>query len=633
VLKPDTTSSWRSQATRYVYSPRQQLLGVTKEGVGKGQDGSYGFDVVGNLVKQVLGAGSAAVTTTSTFVKNQLASMSVSKPDPSKPGSSVQASSSAYAYDEFGRLASITGKTGPVGAEVLASSTSYTFDGFDRMVAEASRQYDGSGVVTSSSSKSTVFDPLDRPSVETVTSTGGASGDKSRKTRFTKQVAAEEQLDANSAWQITKAYSYGAGGGPLALTSTPLPGTNGVSGTRYFSTNPHGDAEVLTDPGTGQAKSVYRYTAYGSEDSAGSSKGNLGEDATPTGTVDPTRDVLNPYRYSSKRVDGSDGSYDMGFRTYSPGLNSFTSRDMYNGALTDVAMGMDPWNANRYAFAGGNPISHVDLDGHRAVEMDTGAACDAQCAADLDAYIHPPAAEEHHWYDGAKDWVGDHKADIAGIATSIAVGVACEVATAGAGSVGCLVAAGAAGAAVTNAMDPNADHSFGGYAKAAGFGAVTGLAGAGLGKLAGAGVRAVASKVGGKLAAGTDNLVSAVHSRAATVVASQSIRQRGPVLTGAMDRQTGEVFFGQNTGIPSPLHSALGAALDAFSGPGAAGKGIPGAHSEFNAINQGLFARPGAAISDFLLYRVRLRGADQGSQIMMCPNCANILKGAEDLFQ
>jgi hypothetical protein len=68
--------------------------------------------------------------------------------------------------------------------------------------------------VTSSSGKSTVFDPLDRPSVETVTSTGGAAGDKSRKTRFnylglTKQVAAEEQLDSNSAWQITKAYSYG----------------------------------------------------------------------------------------------------------------------------------------------------------------------------------------------------------------------------------------------------------------------------------------------------------------------------------------------------------------------------------------------------------------------------------------
>ncbi|HEY3013805.1 MAG TPA: hypothetical protein VGJ41_01785 [Nocardioides sp.] len=153
------------------------------------------------------------------------------------------------------------------------------------MVAEATSQYDGTGVVTSSSGKSTVFDPLDRPLVETVTSTGGAAGDKSRKTRFnylglTKQVAAEEQLDANSAWQITKAYSYGPGGGPLALTSTPLPGTSGgVSGTRYLAVvdshalvyNPDGDAvrDIMRvqkpgDPSSSLLRPVkYAYTPVG----------------------------------------------------------------------------------------------------------------------------------------------------------------------------------------------------------------------------------------------------------------------------------------------------------------------------------------------------------------------------------
>ena len=55
----------------------------------------------------------------------------------------------------------------------------------------------------------------------------------------------------------------------------------------------------------------------------------------------------------------------MGFRDYDPGLNRYMSRDLYNGALDDMALGMDPWNTNRYAFAGGNPISGVELDGHR----------------------------------------------------------------------------------------------------------------------------------------------------------------------------------------------------------------------------------------------------------------------------
>ena len=54
----------------------------------------------------------------------------------------------------------------------------------------------------------------------------------------------------------------------------------------------------------------------------------------------------------------------MGFRDYSPGLNRFLTRDIYNGALADLNLGIDPWNANRYAFAGGNPISRVEIDGH-----------------------------------------------------------------------------------------------------------------------------------------------------------------------------------------------------------------------------------------------------------------------------
>jgi RHS repeat-associated protein len=54
----------------------------------------------------------------------------------------------------------------------------------------------------------------------------------------------------------------------------------------------------------------------------------------------------------------------MGFRDYDPGLNRFLSRDMFNGALADLNLATDPWTMNRYAFAGGNPISMIELDGH-----------------------------------------------------------------------------------------------------------------------------------------------------------------------------------------------------------------------------------------------------------------------------
>jgi hypothetical protein len=62
----------------------------------------------------------------------------------------------------------------------------------------------------------------------------------------------------------------------------------------------------------------------------------------------------------------------MGFREYNPGLNRFLTRNMYAGALTDMTLGSDPWNTNRYMFGGGNPISRVEIDGDLNVEEGDG---------------------------------------------------------------------------------------------------------------------------------------------------------------------------------------------------------------------------------------------------------------------
>ncbi|CAL9412059.1 hypothetical protein SUDANB106_01689 [Streptomyces sp. enrichment culture] len=72
----------------------------------------------------------------------------------------------------------------------------------------------------------------------------------------------------------------------------------------------------------------------------------------------------NAYRFNGHRWDAASGTYDMGFRNYDPGLNRFLTRDLYGGALADMGLATDPFTNNRYAFAGGNPISFVELDGH-----------------------------------------------------------------------------------------------------------------------------------------------------------------------------------------------------------------------------------------------------------------------------
>ena len=81
----------------------------------------------------------------------------------------------------------------------------------------------------------------------------------------------------------------------------------------------------------------------------------------------------------SPAVPAGAGGYDMGARRYGPDLGAFLQQDLYYGALADLGLALDPLTQNRYALAGGNPISYVELDGH------IPAGCDAQCTRDYAA--------------------------------------------------------------------------------------------------------------------------------------------------------------------------------------------------------------------------------------------------------
>ncbi|MEU1734843.1 polymorphic toxin-type HINT domain-containing protein [Streptosporangium sp. NPDC020145] len=109
---------------------------------------------------------------------------------------------------------------------------------------------------------------------------------------------------------------------------------------------------------TDDTRATYGYTAYGKNDD------KLFTGVDRPDPADPGKDEYNPYRFNAKRWDNSTGTYDMGFRDYSPGLNRFLTLDFYDGALDDLGLGLDPWTSNRYAFTGGNPIGIVEIDGH-----------------------------------------------------------------------------------------------------------------------------------------------------------------------------------------------------------------------------------------------------------------------------
>lgn len=113
------------------------------------------------------------------------------------------------------------------------------------------------------------------------------------------------------------------------------------------------------------------------------------------------------------------------------------------------------------------------------------------------------------------EFVVEHKAVIAGIATGIVVYAGCTGATVGGGVVACAAVAGAAGSAVENALDDDADQSVGGYAKSMAGGAAMGLVTLGAGKALSpvvsklaAPLKTVAGKATGKVASAARSAVS-----------------------------------------------------------------------------------------------------------------------------
>ena len=116
---------------------------------------------------------------------------------------------------------------------------------------------------------------------------------------------------------------------------------------------------------------------------------------------------------------------------------------------------------------------------------------------------------------------------------------------------------------------------------------------------------------------------------------------RGPVLTGVLDTQTGEIFYGLNNGaVPENLHPLLQARLDTYldatGGVTPLKAGIPGSHSEIMALSDALYAREAAAgipvtesdLSSFLLSNRSLIGQTRVIGIPpRCPNCSAITSG------
>ncbi|MFI7576539.1 DNRLRE domain-containing protein [Micromonospora sp. NPDC049497] len=323
-MRADDASAYVSNNATYTYDPRDRVVSVNKSGDTPG-DETYVHDANNNVIQQTVNN----VTTGFNYDRNRLLT------------ATTGGAMSSYNYDPFGRLDTVTA------AGVVIEKNLY--DGFDHVL--ENRKKIGAGTTVTQYT----YDPMDR----TATKTTDAGGAKEKVTTFNYLGLSSEVLDEEVAGELTKSYQYSPWGQRLSQVTHKDDGTEEEA---YYGYNPHTDVEQLTDA-SGNTKATYGYTAYGKDNEA-EFTGIDKPDA-----ADPTKEPYNVYRFNAKRWDQASGSYDMGFRDYSPGLNRFLSRDSYNGALSDLKLGLNPWTSNRYAFAGGNPIGLVELDGHTVVPI------------------------------------------------------------------------------------------------------------------------------------------------------------------------------------------------------------------------------------------------------------------------
>ncbi|MFI6359558.1 DNRLRE domain-containing protein [Streptomyces sp. NPDC050743] len=349
-MNADNHSAYLDSTTDYTYDPADRLKQAVKTGNGAGTE-TYVHDNNANVINQTV----QDITTAFKYDRNRLLTATTS------------GASANYNYDPFGREESVT-----TSGQVVQRNT---YDGFDHVI--KSEKADGAGALKATTY---AFDPLDRTTSET---TAGKTTD------YEYLGLSQQVLDEKVAGALTKSYQYSPWGERLSQIKY---NGDGTTEDGYYGYNGHSDVETLTD-GNGDTKATYGYTAYGSDDTS-EFTGIDKPDA-----ADPTKEAYNPYRFNAKRWDAQSGTYDMGFRDYDPGLNRFTTRDMYSGALADMNLGADPFTGNRYAFAGGNPTTNIELDGH--------SWCD--------------------WCSDAVDWVSDNSdtlSNIGGDLLETTVGVA-----------------------------------------------------------------------------------------------------------------------------------------------------------------------------------------------------------------
>lgn len=365
-LQSDAAHTWWTAHTHQDYD----TSGRVSRSIGETRDGSTQATTVVFDTTYCFNAGSAAPTC-STAPGTDRSKLQWQRDN-------LTGQVTAYTYDGGGRLltATQTGGTAPstytytydargnrLTATVTGGSSSSQSLSFNaaNQVTTAGYTFDGTGNLTADPAGTYTYNGAEQM---TNVANGNGDGNHTYKYAGTSQVEVLQQQSAGSTYQLV----YGRtnqvgqpvieqvkeGGNTAYIENDPVTGeplmlrTSAGIQTLYVYDGLGSPVAMLTD--FASAAYAHEYDPYGV---AVLTAGGTGNGA-----------VQNPLLFKGGTQDRATGWVHYGNRWYNPTIGRWTQQDTLDAPL-------DPANANRYAYAGCDPINNADP---------TGRATDSQCA-------------------------------------------------------------------------------------------------------------------------------------------------------------------------------------------------------------------------------------------------------------
>jgi len=245
----------------------------------------------------------------------------------------------------------------PVGRTTTDACATYTYDGFDRTASTRQRTLQGCQTGWAAGSTTTYsYDGLDRQRSSAVTgSSTAAANDTTRSAYDGLSDRLIGQVDAQNASHDdpNTYYFLDPWGQQVGKDQTNM-----------------GWLSWLTDDGFG---SIVQESGYPQPLRCSVAYDPFGNPIDPAAggngmCATNNMNTANALWYRGYTRDAAAGSYQLGTRTYQPGIAGFTTPDTYRVGTpaTDLSVGTDPLTANTYTYVNGNPVNAWDPSGHRS---------------------------------------------------------------------------------------------------------------------------------------------------------------------------------------------------------------------------------------------------------------------------